>query len=217
MLPPLPIYSRDFGASGLMIGVIMASFSAMQFLFSRRRGGGCPIALACRRWSCFRSTAGAAASYVVFAIGFEFDWNHRFAGVVGVRWMLAGICGANITVAQACLADVTPAAERSKKMGLIAMAFGLGFIFDRPWLASVSNGSATQGPGWQASVLCAGNFILALAILPESWKPTSEHVAPRPHFEHRAHTLSQPAVGFLIVVFFLAIFCFACFETTLGL
>jgi MFS family permease len=68
-----------------------------------------------------------------------------------------------------------------------------------------------------AASLCAANFILAFIILPESWKPTSEHVASRPRFAQWAHTLAQPKIGLLITVFFLATFCFTCFETTLGL
>jgi predicted MFS family arabinose efflux permease len=97
------------------------------------------------------------------------------------------------------------------------MAFGLGFIFG-PAIGSISHKMfGLTGPGWVAASLCAANFILAFSILPESWKPSSEHVANRPRLTQWAHTLAQPKVGLLIMVFFLATFCFTCFETTLGL
>jgi MFS family permease len=214
VLPLLPIYSRNFGASGLMIGVIMASFSAMQFLFAPAWGrlsdriGRRPVLLV--------STAGAALSYAVFALGSRVTGSAALWVLLGSR-VLAGICGANITVAQAYIADVTPPENRSQKMGLIGMAFGLGFIFG-PALGGISiKHFGIVGPGWVAASLCAANFLLALVILPESWKPTSEHAAARPRLNQWAHTLSQPVIGLLIGVFFLATFCFTCFETTLGL
>ena len=220
VLPLLPIYSRNFGeefsplARGLIIGGIMASYSAMQFLFAPAWGrlsdriGRRPVLLV--------STAGAVLSYSVFAIGSGFAGTTALVILLGSR-VLAGICGANITVAQAYIADITPPEERSKKMGLIGMAFGLGFIFG-PAIGALSHKHlGVSGPGWVAAALCAANFLLALAILPESWKPTSEHVAARPRLNQWAHTLSQPKVGLLIGIFFLATFCFSCFETTLGL
>jgi MFS family permease len=131
--------------------------------------------------------------------------------------VLAGICGANITVAQAYIADITPPEERSKKMGLIGMAFGLGFVFG-PALGSLGiQLVGFRGPGILAAALCTLNFILTLIILPESWKPNSEHIKPRPQFQQWLHTLGHPKIGLLIAVFFLATFCFASFETTLGL
>jgi DHA1 family tetracycline resistance protein-like MFS transporter len=131
--------------------------------------------------------------------------------------MFAGLCGGNITVAQAYIADITPPEERSKKMGLIGMAFGLGFIFG-PILGGVGlHLLGNSGPGWIATGLCAANFLLALFILGESLKPSSEHVPARPRWNQWAHTLSQPKVGLLVVVFFLATFCFSCFESTLPL
>src|SRR5271166_1818675 len=75
VVPLMPIYSRDFGAGG-WLGVIMASFSAMQFIFSpiwgrlSDRHGRRPILLI--------STAGAALSYVLFAIASGIA-NHQLA------------------------------------------------------------------------------------------------------------------------------------------
>jgi MFS family permease len=102
-------------------------------------------------------------------------------------------------------------------MGLIGMAFGLGFVFGPALGALGIEWFGFKGPGILAASLCALNFCLALFILPESWKPSSEHVKPRPHFDQWLHTLAHPRIGLLIAVFFLATFCFASFETTLGL
>lgn len=219
VLPMLPIYAKEFGASGFMLGLIIASFSAMQFLFApwwgrlSDRVGRRPVLLV--------STAMAAVSYGAFAVG-SGSPNHATAlWVVLVSRVVAGLCGANITVAQAYIADITPAADRSRKMGLIGMAFGLGFILG-PVLGALSIGwFGMTGPGWTASALCAGNFVLALFILPESWRPSTAGeaglVAQRPHWVQVRHTLAQPKVGLLVGVFFLATFCFTCYETTLGL
>ena len=79
VVPLVPLFSRHYGASGWLIGVIIASFSAMQFIFSpiwgrlSDRHGRRPILLI--------STAGAALSYVLFAIGSGFE-NHT----AGARW-----------------------------------------------------------------------------------------------------------------------------------
>jgi hypothetical protein len=56
-----------------------------------------------------------------------------------------------------------------------------------------------------------------LFILRESRQPTSEHVAPRPRLNQWSHTLGKPQIGLLVGVFFLATFCFSCFESTLPL
>jgi multidrug resistance protein len=192
----------------------MAAFSAMQFLFAPVWGrlsdriGRRPVLLV--------STAGAVASYAMFAIGTGFEGATALWIIIASR-ALAGICGANITVAQAYIADITPPDQRSKRMGLIGMAFGLGFIFGPPLGGLSYNWFGHAGPGWVASALCAANFILALFILVESWTPSAEHVAPRPRLQQWKHTLRQPTIGLLVVVFFLATFCFTTFELTLGL
>src|SRR5664279_1737307 len=99
VVPLVPLFSRHYGASGFVIGAIIASFSAMQFIFSpiwgklSDRHGRRPILLI--------STAGAAASYVLFARSTGLA-NHTAAlWLMVVSRMFAGICGGNITVAQA--------------------------------------------------------------------------------------------------------------------
>jgi MFS family permease len=215
VVPLVPVYSRHFGAEGFMIGVIIASFSAMQFLFApvwgrlSDRHGRRPILLI--------STAGAAVSYVLFAVSAGVENPQAAMWLMIISRSFAGVCGGNIVVAQAYIADITPPESRSKKMGLIGMAFGLGFICG-PILGGLSlHHLGSSGPGWVAASLCAANFLLALAILGESRKPSSEPVAERPHWHQWRHTLSQPGVGTLVVVFFWATFCFSCFESTLPL
>jgi MFS transporter, DHA1 family, tetracycline resistance protein len=213
VLPLLPIYTRNFNASETVVGVIVASYSLMQFIFAPIWGrfsdriGRRPILLV--------STGGAAISYAIFAIGSGYGGTTGLLVLLGSR-VLAGICGANITVAQAYIADITPAEHRSKRMGLIGMAFGLGFVFGPPLGAVTLHYFGIAGPGWTAAALCAANFVLMLVILGESWQRGATPVTPRPHFAQWAHTLRQPKVGFIIGIFFLATFCFTCFEVTLG-
>jgi DHA1 family tetracycline resistance protein-like MFS transporter len=215
VVPLLPIYSTHYGASGWMIGVIGASYSAMQFLFSPLWGrlsdryGRRPMLLL--------STAGAALSYVLFAFASGITDPTAAIWMLLISRSFAGICGGNITVAQAYIADITPPQDRSRKMGLIGMAFGLGFIFG-PVLSGVGlHLFGATGPGWIAAALCAVNLILAYFILAESRNPASEHIKARPRLTQWSHTLAQPKVGLLIVTFFLATFCFSCFEITLPL
>ncbi|HWX19683.1 MAG TPA: MFS transporter [Candidatus Binatia bacterium] len=215
VVPLVPIYSRHFGAHGFVIGVIIASFSAMQFVFApiwgrlSDRHGRRPILLL--------STAGAAGSYVLFALSSGLE-NHLAAiWLMVLARAFAGLCGGNITVAQAYIADITPPEQRSRRMGLIGMAFGLGFIFG-PIIGGLSlKYIGNTGPGWVAACFCSANFLLALFILGESRQPSSAPVAQRPHLEQWVHTLTQPKIGLLVIVFFLATFCFSCFESTLPL
>jgi DHA1 family tetracycline resistance protein-like MFS transporter len=96
VVPLVPLFSRHYGASGFVIGAIIASFSAMQFVFApiwgklSDRHGRRPILLI--------STAGAALSYVLFALGSGFE-NHTFAlWTLLVSRMFAGACGGSIVV-----------------------------------------------------------------------------------------------------------------------
>ena len=214
VLPLLPKYAEKFGAHGFQIGLIISSFSVMQFFFSPMWGrlsdriGRRPVLL--------MSNAGSAVSYALFAVA------AMVTGTTGLLLLLAsrvfaGICGANLSVASAYIADVTTPENRSKGMGLIGMAFGLGFILGPALGGFSADKLGLSGPGGVAAALCAGNFLLGCFILVESRKPDSEHVASRPKWEQWVHTFRQPKLAILISLFFLATFCFTCFESTLPL
>jgi len=215
VVPLVPVFTKRFDASSLTIGLVLACFSAMQFIFAPIWGrlsdriGRRPIMLI--------STAGATISYAIFAFGSGLQDTTSALITLGVARAFAGAFGGNITVAQAYIADITPAENRSKKMGLIGMAFGLGFIFG-PAIGGVSlKYLGITGPGWVAAGFCLANFLLALFILPESRQPGSEHAPERPHFAQWKHTLTTPGIGLLVIVFFLSTLCFSCFEVTLAL
>jgi DHA1 family tetracycline resistance protein-like MFS transporter len=214
ILPLIPIYSENFHASGFMIGAIIGSYSLMQFIFApiwgrlSDRVGRRPVLLG--------STACACLSYIIFAIGSGLSGNTAL-GVMLFSRFFAGICGANITVAQAYIADISTPEERSSKMILIGIAFGLGFVFG-PVLGAVSSDYfGLTAPGWTAASLCALNFISASIFLAESWKPAAHSITQRPHLAQWLHIMRTPQLNLLIGIFFLATFCFTCFESTIGL
>jgi len=216
VLPLLPRYSERFGAQGWTIGAIIASFSVMQLLLAPWWGrlsdriGRRPVLLV--------SNAGSATAYAMFALAASPALTPGAAlAVLLVSRIFAGACGANIAVASAYIADITPPEKRSKGMGLIGVAFGLGFILGPALGALSARAFGLAGPGWVAAGLCAANFALAWAILAESRVPGSAPVKSRPRLGQIAHTLRQPRVGLLVGLYFLATLCFAVFETTLPL
>lgn len=216
VLPLLPKYVRDFGAPGWFLGLVVASYSVMQFLFAPAWGrlsdriGRRPVLLV--------STAGFVASYTLFAIGSGLREPTLALGVILFSRILSGVCGANITVAQAYIADLSTPEERSRRMGLIGMAFGLGFISGPMLAVAALLWLGLSGPGWFAAGICLINFVLTWLFLGESRKASA--VAPRPpgkRFDHWREVLGRPQTGPLIIIFFFATFAFTCFETTLGL
>ena len=215
VLPLLPTYSKSFGASGLMVGIIMASYSAMQFLFAPVWGAWSDRVG--RRPALLLSTAGAASSYGIFAFGSTLNGTMALMVILASR-LIAGVCAANITVAQAYIADITPPEESGKRMGLIGMAFGLGFIIG-PLIAVVGQMLMGQvGPGVFACAICSANFLFAWKNLPESWKPGLHPPSPRrSRYAGVRHVLGQPVIGFLVFIFFLATFGFTCFESNLAI
>ena len=213
-LPLLPKYAKMYGAEGIMIGVVMGSYSLMQLIFAPWWGqlsdriGRRPVLLI--------SNFGSVLAYGLWGFSATRDPQVGYWLLLASR-VFAGICGANISVASAYIADITTPENRSKGMGMIGMAFGLGFI-----LGPVIGGEALRafgltGPGYVGSAICAANFVLGCFILSESRDLSKANPVRRHRLDQIGHVLALPEVGFLIGLYFLATFSFTCFESTLPL
>lgn len=165
VIPLLPYYAETapFNATPFEIGILFASYSLMQFIFSPILGslsdkyGRRPIL--------FFSIIGSAIGYLF--IGFAFALWMVFAGRI-----IAGITGGNISTAQAYVADVTTKENRAKGMGLFGAAFGLGFIFG-PAIGGILSRYGIGVPFLFAAALSFINAGLLYFILPESVKKDS--------------------------------------------
>jgi MFS transporter, DHA1 family, tetracycline resistance protein len=164
VIPILPIFSRQIGATDTEIGLIAAVYSLMNFVFAPFWGtlsdriGRRPVILL--------SILLTAASYIIFA------YSTTLFILFAAR-ILGGIGSANISAAQAYISDVTAPEGRAKAMGLIGAAFGMGFIFGPPlggYLKSISTAGTVDMVGYVSAAFCIINFIMAYFLLPESIK-----------------------------------------------
>ncbi|MBI2951463.1 MFS transporter, partial [bacterium] len=211
VLPLLPYYAESFGAGPLTVTLLSSSYSLMQFLFApvwgrlSDRVGRRPILVL--------SLAGSALSYLLFGLA------GSLAALFATR-LLAGVCAANISTAQAYIADVTTPETRAKGMGMIGAAFGLGFIF------GPAAGGALSRYGYAVPAFFAGGLsLLALALalfrLPESLRRQGDPPggAARGGFDlgRLWAALVHPGMGLLLLIFFCSVFAFANLEATFAL
>lgn len=222
-----------------MIGLLMSSFSIMQFLFApvwgrlSDRVGRRPVLMV--------GLLGSTVFYTLFGVATL--WRSLpllFATRIG-----AGIAGATISTAQAYIADSTSLAGRTKGMAIIGAAFGLGFTFGPLLGAAALLSSQSVGtspwPGYVAGGLSAIALGLAVFMLPESLAVKSldsktrsgdagePHATPEPTEKGGSHERSRfrfsawqdafatPSVGALLMASFISVVAFGGFESTLSL
>jgi MFS family permease len=217
VLPLLPIYAEQFAVdeSGWQLGLLMASFSAMQFLFAPMWGrlsdryGRRPILMI--------GLAGSVIFYTLFGVASIM----QSLALLFVSRIGAGIMGATISTAQAYIADTTTLKQRPRGMALIGMAFGIGFTFGPllGFLAVPSGyGDPRPWPGFVAAALSLVALLLAIFLLPESLHAGSEQAGHK-LLDLRAlrRALSIPSIGAILLALFVCVFSFANFETTVSL
>src|SRR5918993_3151079 len=205
VIPVLPYYlnSDKFRASPLALGLLFASYSAMQLVFSPVLGrlsdkyGRRPVLL---------------VSLIGTGIGFA------VLGAATTLWMLfagrifSGITGGNISTAQAYIADVTAPEDRAKGMGMFGAAFGLGFIFG-PALGGILSKWHLSAPFYFASALAFANAVLLYFTLPET--VTADHPARQVQrgWSHFFRQLRHRRLAVVLAIYFLFVFSFSIMTT----
>lgn len=209
VMPLLPFYATQFHATPFEVGLLVASFSFFQLIFAPLWGhlsdslGRRPILM-----------FGLAVTSMAYCLlGFA-----KTLTAVFVARSLAGIGAANISTAQAYVADVTGPSERARGMGMIGAAFGLGFVLGPGVGGALYTVGATMGPGWglampavAASLLSTAALAMAFFMLPEPERREEEA-------DRLAHLQRTPALlKVAVAAFFLSTFCFASVEAVMPL
>jgi DHA1 family tetracycline resistance protein-like MFS transporter len=227
LIPVIPLYARAFGASEFVGSLLIASYSATQFLFAPVLGrlsderGRRPVLLL--------SLLGSVIAWTLFGLA-------ESLAVLFLARIIAGAMGGNIATAQAYIADVTPPEDRAQGLGLLGAAFGLGFVFG-PAIGGVVSNDATLTlarsvlpavvpvteftlPSFTAAAITGVNLLAAVVFLPESRPPEERTADPEPdaptrqsRTERLVDALTTRGLGALVAAFFLASFAFSALES----
>ena len=224
VLPLLPRYADAFGASRLELGLLMASFSAMQLVFAPIWGGISDRIG--RRPVLLIGLAGSTISYAAFGYVTTLGATGTMLGLAVLPWLFltrigAGIAGATIPTAQAYIADCTSRENRTKGMALIGAAFGIGFTFGpligAAFVSDEAGGAPSPMAGYVAAILSGCAFLWAVAKLPESIKEGESERAGKFHLRHIGAAFGNAAIGMVLLTIFVTTCAFAQFESTLSL
>jgi len=212
ILPLLPYYAADFGADGIVTGLLVASYAAAQLISAPLLGrvsdrfGRRPVLLI--------SVFGNMLGFVL--LGLAGNLVMLFAARI-----LAGLTGGNISVAQAYITDVTDEKNRARGLGMIGAAFGLGFIIG-PAVGGLLSQWGYAVPSFTAAGLSLINLVLVALWLPESLTAARREAlagVQRPPFTFQAmiSTLRRPLVGPLLHTRFFYALAFSLFQSVFTL
>ncbi|MBV8143336.1 MAG: MFS transporter [Verrucomicrobia bacterium] len=198
IIPILPLYALRFQATEWQIGILLACYSFMQFLASPVLGwfsdryGRKPVLLC--------SLIGSATGYLLMA-------NAASLAMLFLARILAGVAGASVGTASAYIADITPPENRSKRMGLIGAAFGVGFVLG-PAIGGILSQWTVVAPFWFAAVLSILNAGLMWIMLPEPEKHAARQRGPA-SLKQTFEQAGSWRLGVVTIIYFIAIAGFA--------
>lgn len=212
IIPLLPLYAARFSATPLVIGILQATYPLMQFLGAPILGrlsdrfGRKPVLIV--------SQLGTLAGFVL--LGFANTLTLLF-----ISRIIDGLSGANISTAQAAIADSTNEKTRTQGLGLVGAAFGLGFVLG-PVIAFIV--LAATGQNYQAVAFTAAFFSLVSILLTAFWfretiTADSVPVSKRRPFSVGAmlEALRRPQIGFLLIIMFFYQVAFGGYEQLFSL
>ncbi len=214
VMPLLDPFAREYHLDARQIGLLFAAYPMCQLVAGPVLGrlsdrfGRRPVLIA--------SQAGTALSFLILGLSRDFP-------TMLLARMLDGASGGNILVAQAYVADVTTPQNRSRGLGLIGMAFGVGFVLGPLLGGLLLDERLPIAAAWRLRVpfLVGAGFstlalLLVLTRLPESLPAdaSARRAARVLTWRGLMETVRQPTIGLLVGVGFLAVLSFASLEGT---
>lgn len=201
LIPILPTFaSKVIHVSDFAIGILFAVFSLVQFIFNPILGklsdkyGRRPMILI--------SLSSTMISYLIFSV------SHSYS-LLFLSRVLGGFGGSNIGVAMAYIADITPKHERAKGMGMIGMAFSLGFVFG-PVLGGLLSGFGYEVVGYVSAGFSLTALIFTFIFLNETVEKRGEKLSIKDlkifDIHYTRQVLRHPEIGALIFLFFIVTF-----------
>ena len=213
IIPLLPLFAARFGANALVVGILQATYPLMQFIGAPILGGLSdrfgrkPVLLF--------SQLGTLAGFIL--LGFA-----NSLWLLFLSRIIDGLSGANMSTAQAAVADSTSEKTRTQGLGLIGAAFGVGFILG-PIIAYVV--LAASGGDYRAVAFTAAFFSLASVLLTTFWfqethrpdSPSIRSLRSPFTFTTMLDALRRPTVGFLLLIMFFYQIAFGGYEQLFSL
>ncbi|TDU26781.1 DHA1 family tetracycline resistance protein-like MFS transporter [Panacagrimonas perspica] len=202
VIPLLPFYAQSLGASPAAVGALIATYAVFALftgpLLGRAsdRFGRKPVLLF--------SQAGSLLGFVMLAIAPSLTW--LFIGRA-----LDGLSAGNLLAARAYISDVTPPKDRSAAFGLIAAAFGFGYLVG-PAGSSLLSVFGPHTPLWTAAALAATSIVVTMLMLP-STRPTATAAPPI----RTAELIATPGVAPRLAQWFAFLAAFGMFTSGFAL
>ncbi|MBS4194136.1 MFS transporter [Lederbergia citri] len=192
IIPVLPFYAENVGASPTQLGFLMAVYSLMQLIFA-------PM------WGRISDRIGRKPVIMIGIFGLSVSFF--LMGLSSQLWMLfaARIIGgflssANMPTVMAYVADITTPEDRGKGMGMVGAAVGLGFVFG-PAIGGIFSKISLSMPFYIAGTSSFITFFLVLFLLQESLTKENRNEV---HSENAS--LWQSFRGSLSILFILQLF-----------